>query len=158
MTHPPPQTNEIYPITHRPKGAGALETPFIDPIDVLAGGWIYNIARKASVKTAAVPIQALIVKNEAPLALDGANNEVKIVAAATKGVLSRIEYSMFKNGLSNAANPKNPNEALSLINKTLDGVELKHEGVINRMFGILDNKYVTHYSNGSMTALTKDIE
>jgi len=61
---------------------------------------------------------------------------------------------MFKNGLSNAANPKNPNEALSLINKTLDGIELKHAGVNDRMFGILDNKYVTLNSNGSMTALT----
>ncbi len=77
------------------------------------------------------------------------------VSVATKGVLSRTErLSMFKNGLSNAANPKNPNEALSLINKTLDGIELKHAGVNDRMFGILDNKYVTLNSNGSMTALT----
>ncbi|WP_437920410.1 hypothetical protein [Sphingobacterium sp. LRF_L2] len=62
---------------------------------------------------------------------------------------------MFKNNLSKATNPSNPKDALSLINKTLDDIELRHAGGNDRMFGILDDKYVTYHSNGSATALTK---
>lgn len=62
---------------------------------------------------------------------------------------------MVENNLSKAANPSNPKEALSLINNTLDDIELRHASTSDRMFGILDNKYVTYHSNGSVTALTK---
>ena len=44
---------------------------------------------------------------------------------------------------------------MKLINDTLDEIEMKYAGETDRMFGILDDKYVTYHSNGSLTALTK---
>jgi hypothetical protein len=73
-----------------------------------------------------------------------------------KVVLSRSErLSMLKKSLSDASNPKNPKEALNLINRSLDDIESIHAGASDRMFGILDNKYVTYHADGSVTALTK---
>lgn len=73
-----------------------------------------------------------------------------------KVVLPRTErLAMFKKNLSKAANPTNPKEAIDLINKTMDEIELKHAGANDRMYGILDDKYVTYHSDGSVTAKTK---
>ena len=78
------------------------------------------------------------------------------MGAGIKTVLPRSQrLSMFQSKLSRAPNPTTPQGALKLINRTLDGVELRHAGANDRMFGILDNKYVTYHSNGSVTALTK---
>lgn len=78
------------------------------------------------------------------------------MGAGIKTVLPRSQrLSMFQSRLSRAPNPTNPQGALKLINRTLDGVELNHAGANDRMFGILDNKYVTYHNNGSVTALTK---
>ncbi len=62
---------------------------------------------------------------------------------------------MFKNNLSKAAYSSNPKEALNPINKTFDDIELSRAGSSDRIFGILDNKYATNHSQGSVTALTK---
>lgn len=71
-------------------------------------------------------------------------------------ILSRAErLAMFKNNLAETATPKNPTGALKLINQTLDNIEVLHAGAKDRMFGILDNKYVTYHTNGNVTALTK---
>ena len=64
--------------------------------------------------------------------------------------------------------PKNPDETIQMINKHLDEVEDAYSGVIKnpnavstpnrndgRMYGILDDTYVTRHSNGNVTALTK---
>ncbi len=76
--------------------------------------------------------------------------------SAAKKVLTRGErLSMFKNDLSKAANVSSPDEAISLINKTMDNIELKHAGATDRMFGILDEMFVTRHNNGTVTALTK---
>ncbi len=70
--------------------------------------------------------------------------------------LSRAErLSIFKNDLLEAPSANNPKEALGLINKTLDNVENKYSGTDDRMYGILDDKYVTYHDDGSVTALTK---
>ncbi len=59
----------------------------------------------------------------------------------------------------------NVSEAISLINKSLDKVEdmysgvKKADGIPNRddgrMYGILDDKFVTKHADGSVTAMTK---
>jgi RHS repeat-associated protein len=63
--------------------------------------------------------------------------------------------AMFKSGLLKAPKPKTPKEALKLINKTLDKIEESYSGANDRMYGILDDKYVTYHPNGGVTALTK---
>ncbi len=80
----------------------------------------------------------------------------KVIAGTSKTVLTRVErLSKFKDNLSKAAKPTNPKDALKLINKTLDDIESKYAGASDRMFGILDDKFVTYHSNGSVTALTR---
>ena len=90
-----------------------------------------------------------------PVALKAGTNAVNAGSNVSK-VLTRGErLAMLKERLLNAPMPKNPKEALKLINNTLDKIEKTHAGPNDRMFGILDNKYVTINANGSMTALTK---
>jgi len=65
----------------------------------------------------------------------------------------------------NAPSAANPQEAIALINRTLDGVEDAFSGVKKypgiptrddgRMYGILDDTYVTTHTDGSLTAMTK---
>ena len=90
-----------------------------------------------------------------PVALKAGTNAVNAGSNVSK-VLTRGErLAMLKERLLNAPMPKNPKEVLKLINNTLDKIEKTHAGPNDRMFGILDNKYVTINANGSMTALTK---
>ena len=90
-----------------------------------------------------------------PVALKAGTNAVNAGNNVSK-VLTRGErLTMLKEKLLNAPMPKNPKEALELINKTLDKIEKTHAGPNDRMYGILDNKYVTLKTDGSMTALTR---
>ncbi|MBX2921173.1 MAG: hypothetical protein KF746_03195 [Chitinophagaceae bacterium] len=90
-----------------------------------------------------------------PVALKVGTNTANVGNNVSK-VLTRGErLSMLKEKLLNASMPKNPKEALKLINKTLDKIEKTHAGPNDRMYGILDNKYVTLNTDGSMTALTR---
>ncbi|GAA4160689.1 hypothetical protein GCM10022217_25110 [Chryseobacterium ginsenosidimutans] len=89
----------------------------------------------------------------------GCNCGAVMMGAMGAGIRTELprgqRLSMFKSKLSRAPNPTTPQGALKLINKTLDGIELNHAGANDRMFGILDNKYVTYHSSGNVTALTK---
>jgi len=77
--------------------------------------------------------------------------EVGEVTSLTRGE----RLSMFKNEILEAPAASNPKEALNLINSTLDNIESKYSGSNDRMYGILDDKYVTYHDDGSVTALTK---
>ncbi|MFT3677215.1 MAG: RHS repeat-associated core domain-containing protein [Chitinophagaceae bacterium] len=93
-----------------------------------------------------------------PVLKTGTNaaNATQVVANGTTKVLSRAErLQLFKESILNAPMPKNPKEALKLINKILDKIEDAHAGANDRMYGILDKKYVTTRSDGGLTALTK---
>lgn len=85
-----------------------------------------------------------------------------------KALLSREDrLSLFKEQILKAPKPKSTEEAITLINKTLDNVEDLYSGVPKnykaarlgqtegRMYGILDDQFVTHHSDGSLTALTR---
>lgn len=84
----------------------------------------------------------------------------------TQQVLSKSErLKIFAEKLNVAPGAKNVDEAIGLINKTLDEVEDTYSGVKKakgipdrddgRMYGILDDKYVTKHADGSVTANTK---
>jgi hypothetical protein len=90
------------------------------------------------------------------------------IASGTK-VPSRVErLSKFRKGVLEAPMPNNPDEAILMINKELDAVEDAWSGIpkdVNaasmpnrndgRMYGILDEKFVTRHSDGRVTAYTK---
>ncbi len=67
----------------------------------------------------------------------------------------RQRLKLFKEGIANAPTPKNPNHAIKIINRVLNRVEKIHSTPGNRMYGILDEKYVARLSNGNVTAFTK---
>ncbi|NQX43439.1 RHS repeat-associated core domain-containing protein [Pedobacter steynii] len=77
--------------------------------------------------------------------------EVGQVTTLTKGE----RLTMFKDDILQAPAPNSPKEALNLINSTLDNIEIRYSTANDRMYGILDDKYVTYHSDGSVTALTK---
>ncbi len=80
----------------------------------------------------------------------------KSYAEAFKEGYSRSErLSMFKRDLLRAPASQNPDDAIKAVNKALDNIENVHAGPKDRMFGILDDKFVTRHGDGSVTALTK---
>ena len=75
---------------------------------------------------------------------------------------------MYIENLRNAEPASNYDEALNLINKTLDDIEDAYSGVVKnpnainmpniddgRMYGILDNKYVKQLEDGTTRAFTR---
>ena len=81
-------------------------------------------------------------------------------------ILSKGErLKLFTERLASAQSATNQNEAINLINKTLDGVEdqfsgiPKAQGIPNRddgrMYGILDDKFVTTLEDGTKIANTR---
>jgi hypothetical protein len=92
-------------------------------------------------------------------------DRLKIFDPVSPG-LSRL--NLYKRLIDDAPNPSNSDEALGLINRMLDDVEDAYSGVaknpnaINmpnivdgRMYGILDNKYVKLFPDGSRRAFTR---
>ncbi len=70
--------------------------------------------------------------------------------------LPRVKrLKLFKEALANGPSPTNPDNAIKIINRTLNRIENVHSLPSNRMFGILDDKFVTRHSGGNVTALTK---
>ncbi len=97
------------------------------------------------------------------------NTQQRIVDISKNRILTREQrLSIFKEKLLDAPATKNPNETIQLINRSLDEVEDMYSGVpknINaasmpnrndgRMYGILDDTFVTRHKDGSVTAKTK---
>lgn len=90
------------------------------------------------------------------------------IAVNAQKILSKIErLNIFKSKLLNAPGVNNADEALGLINKTLDNVEDVYSGVVKnaktavagksdgRMYGFLDEKFITRHADGTITALTR---
>ena len=76
--------------------------------------------------------------------------------ASTPKTLSRTErLAKFKTGLLDAPEVSSPQAVLKLINKTLNKIEDAHAGPKDRMYGVLDDKYVKYHENGNVTARTK---
>ncbi|MFY0256321.1 RHS repeat domain-containing protein, partial [Chitinophaga sp. 30R24] len=95
-----------------------------------------------------------------------AMNEAGNMLKSTSVILSKSErLGIFINRLKSASAAKNQEEALKLINSTLDKVEDAYSGVPKapgipnrddgRMYGILDKKYVITQEDGTMIANTK---
>ena len=102
-----------------------------------------------------------------------------LLGAATEGILgpgsstlsksvyyTRLErLQIFYRKLEESVGASTADDAIKLINKTLDGVEDIYSGVKKqsgipkqgdgRMYGILDEKYITRHKDGSITAITK---
>ncbi len=111
-----------------------------------------NTSKQKNIPATEQPIES---KSQGPAVGTKFTVTLQEAQALKTEVLPRAErLSMLRDNLSKASNPTNPKEALSLINKTLDNIELKHSGENDRMFGILDNMYVKYHSNGSVTART----
>ena len=112
-------------------------------------------------------------KDEALSRATGGLSDVADVSKQAKNlgkeVLSKGErLKIFIKNLTEADSPSNPDEALDLINKTMDEVEDTYSGVKKnpnaasmpnrddgRMYGILDDTFVKRHEDGSLTARTK---
>ncbi|MGV3598689.1 MAG: RHS repeat-associated core domain-containing protein [Bacteroidota bacterium] len=84
-------------------------------------------------------------------------------------VLSKAErLKIFASKVTSAPKVNSPDEVILMINKNLDEVEDMYSGVVKnidlakmpnrgdgRMYGILDDTYVTRHANGDVTAFTK---
>lgn len=99
------------------------------------------------------------------LLADGLKNIYKSVKTVGK-VLSKGErLQIFQEQLANAKPASNQEEAIQLINKTLDNVEDQYSGIPKqegipdgkdgRMYGILDDKYVETLEDGTKVANTR---
>lgn len=104
---------------------------------------------------------------------DYASAGIDAVALALPGVNALVlpkmdRVKMFINNLQNAPAVSNVDEAISLINRTLDDVEDMYSGILKspnaismpniddgRMYGILDNKYVKVLEDGTTRAFTR---
>ncbi|RZK25318.1 MAG: hypothetical protein EOO43_05840 [Flavobacterium sp.] len=89
------------------------------------------------------------------------------IATNTQKILSKIDrLNIFKTRILNAPAANNADEALTLINKTMDDVEDIYSGVVKnvemamagktdgRMYGFLDDAFITRHANGNITGLT----
>ena len=99
------------------------------------------------------------------LLADGLRDLYKSVKAVSKILTKSERLEIFQSQLANAKPASNQEEAIRLINNTLDKVEdtysgvPKSEGIPNRddgrMYGILDDKYITTLEDGTKVARTK---
>lgn len=95
---------------------------------------------------------------------NGLLNLFKSAERLSKG--ERVQLFL-KELATNKGKTKNPDDVIKLINKSLDKVEDLYSGVVKnpnaaktnrddgRMYGILDDLFVTKHSNGNVTAKTK---
>lgn len=95
--------------------------------------------------------------------------ELLFAGSALMPILSKGErLKIFASRLKAASKPSSADDAIKLVNETLDGVEDMYSGVQKnpnasllpnrgdgRMYGILDDTFVTRHADGSLTALTK---
>jgi RHS repeat-associated protein len=71
-------------------------------------------------------------------------------------ILSReARLEKFKAKLLKAPEVSSPKAAIRLINKTLNKVENKHADPNDRMYGYLDDKFITYHEDGSVTAKSR---
>jgi RHS repeat-associated protein len=126
----------------------------------LAGGGIGDIVAKYGAKSVAKGLKKIGFDAEKIHSLTG--------AGASLGLSKMERLKIFSSRLKNAEGASNPQEALKLINNTLDDIEDAFSGVSKnksaidmpnrddgRMYGILDEKYVKKNSDGGLTARTK---
>lgn len=120
------------------------------------GGPVITATLKGVGERATSGVAATLGKNFANHGVEFIDDGARMVEQPLRNVLPRnTRLEMFKNDLLEAPSTKNPKEVLTLINKTLDDIENLHSGLNDRMYGILDNKYVTYHADGAVTALTR---
>jgi len=136
----------------------------------------FQEAAKENAKEVAVDLMLLGAGNEvfgtmkgmAKTASKGVNEGAEAGVKVGTTLSKRERLGKFMEKLSEADGVSNPEDALELINKTLDNVEDAYSGVKKnpnaasmpnrddgRMYGILDDTFVKKHKDGSLTARTK---
>jgi RHS repeat-associated protein len=130
----------------------------IETVDL---GWITSEVRVDAQKTLYETLGELLVF-EATGAVLG-----KLLGVAAKPLSKSERLAKFADRIWASPKANNVEGAISQINKNLDAVEDAYSGVAKnpsaavatrndgRMYGILDDTYVTRHANGNATALTK---